>query len=106
MGSSDPLAACDGFDWDQHNAEKDWERHRVTPEEAEDVFFHEPLLVRRYFKHSKREKRYYALGQTSAGRMLFVSFTTRRRLIRVISVRDMNRKEREAYGRKEAEDNS
>jgi uncharacterized DUF497 family protein len=44
-------------------------------------------------RHSKSEKRYYALGQTATGRRLFVVFTVRRKLIRVISVRDMNRNE-------------
>jgi uncharacterized DUF497 family protein len=66
----------------------------LTPEEAEEVFFHEPLVVRSDVQHSKGEKRHYALGQTSAGRRLFVVFTVRRKLIRVISVRDMNRNER------------
>ncbi len=102
----DPLEDCTGFDWDEANAEKNRERHRVTPEEAEDVFFHEPLVVRSDVGHSKREKRCYALGQTSAGRMLFVAFAIRRELIRVISVRDMNRNEREIYGREEAEKDS
>ena len=89
-----PLESCAGFDWDEANAHKNWERHRVTPEEAEDVFFNEPLIVRGDIRHSQREKRYYALGQTTQGRRLFVAFTVRRRLIRVISVRDMNRENR------------
>jgi hypothetical protein len=42
----DPLDACSGFEWDEANAHKNWERHRVRPEEAEDVFFNEPLVVR------------------------------------------------------------
>jgi uncharacterized DUF497 family protein len=94
----DPLLACTGFDWDDGNAEKNWELHRVTPEEAEDMFFHEPLVVRGDIRHSRREKRYYALGQTSRGRFLFAAFTIRKALIRIISVRDMKR-EREAYER-------
>ncbi len=89
----DPLDSCVGFDWDEANAQKNWERHAVTPEEAEDVFFHEPLVVRSDVRHSRREKRYYALGQTSRGRLLFVAFTVRRHSIRVISVRDMTRRE-------------
>jgi uncharacterized DUF497 family protein/predicted DNA binding CopG/RHH family protein len=88
----DPLDSCTGFQWDEGNAPKNWERHRVSPEEAEDVFFHEPLVVRSGIRHSKGEKRYYALGQTGAGRKLFVSFTIRRSLVRVVSVRDMNQK--------------
>jgi uncharacterized DUF497 family protein len=99
----DPLDACTGFEWDEGNANKNWERHQVTPEEAEDVFFNEPLVVRSDLRHSRQEKRYYALGQTSAGRYLFVSFTIRRSLLRVISVRDMNRKERDAYANHEAQ---
>lgn len=95
----DPLDDCIGFEWDEANAQKNWERHQVTPEEAEDVFFNEPMVVRGDVRHSGREKRYYALGQTSRERHLFVAFTIRRRLIRVISVRDMNRREREFHDR-------
>ena len=97
VAATDPLETCIGFDWDEANAYKNWERHQVTPEEAEDVFFHEPLVVRSDARHSKGEKRYYALGQTAAGRRLFVAFTLRRKLIRVISIRDMNGNEAEVY---------
>jgi hypothetical protein len=38
MAGKDPLAACTGFDWNEANVTKNWERHRVTPEEAEDLF--------------------------------------------------------------------
>jgi uncharacterized DUF497 family protein/predicted DNA binding CopG/RHH family protein len=89
---TDPLGACTGFEWDEANAVKNCERHQVSTDEAESVFFHEPLVVRGDVRHSRREKRYYALGQTSAGRRLFVAFTLRRALLRVISVRDMNRR--------------
>jgi uncharacterized DUF497 family protein len=95
----DPLLNCTGFDWDDGNAEKNRERHRVTAEEAEEIFFNEPLVVRGDVRHSGREKRLYALGRTSRGRLLFTAFTIRRNLIRVISVRGMNHKEQEAYER-------
>jgi len=91
------LDGCVGFDWDESNAQKNWKRHAVTPEEAEEVFFHEPLVVRTDLRHRETEKRYYALGQTSSERFLFVAFTIRRKLIRVISCRDMNRNEAEVY---------
>jgi uncharacterized protein len=97
----DILDACSGFEWDEANANKNWERHRVSPEEAEAVFFNEPLVVRSDVRHSRREKRYYALGRTEGGRRLFVAFTVRRSLVRVISVRDMNRRERDAYAQHE-----
>lgn len=99
----DPLETCVGFDWDDANTHKNWERHQVTPEEAEDIFFHEPLVVKSDIWHSKSEKRHYALGQTANGRGLFVAFTIRRKLIRVISARDMNRNETEIYVKYEKE---
>jgi uncharacterized DUF497 family protein len=103
VGASDALEGCTGFDWDDSNVQKNWDRHRVTPAEAEDIFFNEPLVVRSDVGHSKTEKRYYALGQTSTGRRLFVVFTVRRKLIRVISARDINRNESGVYERYEKE---
>jgi uncharacterized DUF497 family protein len=100
----DPLDGCIGFDWDEHNSAKNWDLHGVTPEEAEDIFFQEPFILRSDVKHtSKQEKRYYALGRTGRGRALFLAFTIRRKLIWVISVRDMTRKELETYERIEKE---
>lgn len=99
--AADPIESCTGFEWDDGNARKNWELHNVTPEEAEDVFFHEPLVVRSDVRHSEREKRYYALGQTATGRRLFLVFTVRQKLIRVISARDMNRNETQVYQRYE-----
>ncbi|MGH9599543.1 MAG: BrnT family toxin [Terracidiphilus sp.] len=104
MAGDDPLALCTGFDWDEINAAKNWERHRVTPEEAEDIFFHDPLVLRSDVAHSKREKRHWALGRTARDRKLFVAFTIRRKLIRVVSAREVSRRELEEYGRHEKRD--
>ena len=54
-------------------------------------------MIRSDVRHSKTEKRYYALGQAGAGRRLFVVFTVRRKLIRVISARDMNKNETRVF---------
>jgi uncharacterized DUF497 family protein len=86
-----------GFQWDKGNIEKNWLKHKVTPLECEQLFFNQPLLVVEDPKHSRRERRYYALGHTDDARLLFVAFMIRRGLIRVISARDMSRKEREKY---------
>jgi uncharacterized DUF497 family protein len=99
-----PLTDCIGFDWDEWNSGKIWEKHRVTPEEAEEVFFHDPFVLRGDRSHSVQEKRYGVLGQTGRGRRLFVVFTLRIRQIRVISARDMNRRENEEYRRHEEKD--
>ncbi len=98
------LSGCVGFDWDRHNAGKNWQRRRVTPSECEEIFFNRPLVVADDVRHSEKENRFYALGNTDSGRMLFVVFTVRRNLIRVISARDMSRKEREAYATHEEKD--
>lgn len=67
------------------------------------MFFHEPLIVRNDVRHSKGEKRYYALGRTNAERRLFLAFTVRRNRLRVIPVRDMNQNERAIYAKYEKE---
>ena len=87
----------EGFDWDQGNIEKNWLSHAVTPQEIEQVFFNAPLIVADDEKHSKKEKRFLVLGQTDKGRPLFIVFTMRKKSIRIISARDMNRKERKVY---------
>jgi uncharacterized DUF497 family protein len=97
MDSFELLSQCIGFEWDKGNKEKNWIGHQVFFTECEEIFFNQPLVVTDDDPHSKEEKRYYALGQTNAGRYLFISFTIREQLIRVISARDMNRKERRIY---------
>lgn len=86
-----------GFDWDEHNLNKNWLKHNVHFTECEEVFFNEPLIT--YFdkKHSNDEIRYFSLGKTDTERYLFCVFTIRNNKIRIISARDMNRKEREIY---------
>ena len=97
MKPEDLLEGCVGFDWDSGNVDKNWEKHQVAFWEAEEVFFHEPLLVRTDLEHSKSEPRYLALGQSDSGRLLFISFTLRRALIRIISARDMTSREVRIY---------
>lgn len=93
----DHLAKCIGFDWDKWNTRKIWDKHKVTPSECEQPFFNRPFIVDNDERHSKDEIRFYALGQTDAGRLLFIVFTIRGHLIRAISVRDMSKREREDY---------
>ncbi len=92
------LALITGFDWDKGNARKN-DKHGVTMVEAEQVFFNQPLLLLGDAKHSQSEARFYALGKCNNDRYLQITFTLRARgtLIRVISARDMNRKERSIY---------
>lgn len=98
-GFPDELSACTGFQWDAGNATKNWELHKVAQAEAEQLFFNRPIRVAVDPTHSQEEARYGALGQTSAGRPLSVVFTIRGTLVRVISARDMSRRERRVYER-------
>jgi hypothetical protein len=83
-----------GFDWDDDNVSH-IERHQFTPEDVEEVFAGE-YKVRR-----TRQKLYLALGETLDGRLAFIVF---RRLssgmIRVITARDMDDRERRLFRRK------
>jgi len=86
-----------GFQWDEGNSSKSWLKHGVRPTECEEMFFNRPLLLLADEKHSKAEARHHALGHSNSGRLLFVVFTLRGGLIRVISARDMSKKERQIY---------
>ena len=92
------FARITGFDWDRGNTLKN-EIHGVTMPEAEQMFFVAPLVITPDERHSKTEPRFRALGQTLSGRRLVVIFTLRAggTRLRVISARDMHRKERTVY---------
>jgi uncharacterized protein len=86
-----------GFEWDNGNIDKNRLKHEVEAFEAEQIFFNDPLIVIPDEKHSIQETRYAALGKTDDGRKLTIVFTQRNQLIRIISARDMNKKERKYY---------
>ena len=88
-----------GFDWDTGNSRKSADKHSVEAAEAEQVFIDARLLITDNAGHSQTERRYRALGETLDGRRLYVTFTLHGggTVIRVISTRDMNRRERAQY---------
>jgi uncharacterized DUF497 family protein len=89
----------EGFDWDASNDRKSEDKHQVSRAEVEQVFFNMPLVLAPDVKHSQTEPRFHALGKTTGGRLLHITFTLRfeERKIRPISARDMHRKERRVY---------
>jgi uncharacterized protein len=91
------LRECTGFQRDEMNVQKNWLKHYVTAWECEQVFFNRPLVAANDEEYSMLEKRYYALGQTDAVRLLFVAFSIRETSIRVISARDMSKREKKVY---------
>ena len=92
-------AQITGFIRDDGNSRKNVEKHGVYQSEAEQTFLNEPLLVLEDSKHSHKEARYHALGETDDERLLHITFTLRGdgTLTRVISARDMHHKERAFY---------
>lgn len=99
---SDPIL----FEWDKGNIDKNLKRHVVTNKEAEEVFKNEPLLISEDVKHSMLERRYQALGKTDKNRLLFLSFTVRHDHVRIISIRDMSRRERRSYEKEKIQTDS
>jgi hypothetical protein len=89
-----------GFQWDKGNVNKNLIRHNVENWECEQIFFNIPLLLLEDPGHSSTEKRWAAFGKTDPNRLLIVIFTIRGELIRVISARDMDKKERIYYNEK------
>lgn len=71
MDLHERLARIDGFQWDAGNVEKNWLAHHVSSAECEQLFFNQPLIVASDIGHSHVEERFFALGQSDAGRLLF-----------------------------------
>lgn len=85
------------FAWDRKKAADNLQKHYISFEEAQTVF-DDPLYVDFYDPdHSDNEDRYLLIGVSSRGHLLIVSYTEREDLIRLISVRQVTRIEREAY---------
>jgi uncharacterized DUF497 family protein len=91
------VSTLEGFEWDDGNTAKNVLGHGVSQAEAEEIFFHAPFLFIDDPAHSDTETRILALGMTASGRLLTAAFTVRDKRIRIISARDMSRKERRAY---------
>lgn len=85
------------FDWDDGNIDKNWQKHSVSPKECQEIFEHLPIIVLDDEKHSQKEQRFLAYGQTEKCRLLCVIYTLRNEKIRVISARDMSKKEKMGY---------
>lgn len=91
------FSQLEGFEWDEGNRDKNRLKHKVSSGECEELFFNQPLIILDDEAHSREEKRYAAYGVTNEGRKLMVYFTVRKIKYRVISARDMHRKERQFY---------
>lgn len=87
------------FEWDKGNIEKN-KKHKVENQECEQAFFDENKVVYKDVLHSIVEERYVLIGKTEKRRCLYIVFTYRGdkiRKIRIISARDINKKEVKLY---------
>lgn len=82
------------FDWSGGNLSKNFIKHGVGNFEAEEAFMNAPILILPDEEHSGVEKRKLLLGIANNNRRLSVVFTIRGNKIRIISARDMSKKER------------
>jgi uncharacterized protein len=85
------------FDWDEGNLEKNRLSHQVASNECEETFLDPSKVIFKDHMHSNGEERFRILGKTREGRLLFIVFTKRERKIRIISARDINKKEVHLY---------
>lgn len=88
------------FNWDRGNIGKNRKRHGVNEREAEEPFFDSKRKTFRDHLHSGKEERFRIIGKTKRRRLLFVAFTIRKERVRIISARDVNRKEVRLYEEK------
>jgi len=91
------------YDWDAHN-EGHVAAHRVTPHEVEEVLANNPIHIETRVDTRSGEDRILELGHTHAGRILFVAWTPRGKLKRLVTAFDANRKTRAAYQRRRNEE--
>jgi uncharacterized protein len=88
------------FEWDKGNKDKNWKLHHVKNEEAEETFFDDKKKILKDNLHSGSENRYILLGATKKNKILFIVFTIRNKKIRIISSRNINKKEIHLYEKK------
>ena len=86
-----------GFEWDKGNIDKSFKKHKISPNEAEEIFLDENLKIIKDIDHSQKEERSIALGKTFTDKKLFIVYTVRGEKIRIISARPMDKKERSNY---------
>mgnify|MGYP001594043008 CR=1 FL=1 len=85
------------FEWDKGNVDKSFKKHKISPNEAEEIFLDEDLKIIKDIRHSQKEQRLIALGKTFSEKKLFIVYTVRGEKVRIISVRPMDKKERSHY---------
>ena len=85
------------FDWDEEKAKSNLAKHGISFDEATSVFDDPLFLTFADPEHSLQEQRFLIMGESARGRLLVISYTDRKDITRLVSVRPATRKERKAY---------
>jgi hypothetical protein len=87
------------FSWDDRKNRANQNKHKVSFEETQTVFFDEKAIEYYDPDHSESEDRFLMLGLSHKIRVLVVSYTLRKdgSEIRIISARKVIKKEQKAY---------
>ncbi len=88
------------FEWDSGNRDKNLLKHGITNKEIEEAFEQRGKIIVEDEKHSLSERRYMMWSKTADEKMVMIICTVRKKYIRVISARRMNKKERNFYDQK------
>ena len=85
------------FEWEGDKAQRTIKRHDVTFEEAAGAFDDEFAYIFEDETHSLDEPRELLIGYSKRNRLLLIVFTQRGSLVRLISARRVDGKERKLY---------
>lgn len=85
------------FEWDEQKAWSNLQKHQVSFEEALTAFYDENQVVFYDPNHSHEEDRELLIGYSKQGRLLFISYTLRNSLVRIISARKATKQESKKY---------
>lgn len=90
------------FEWDSAKAAANFEKHGVSFEEAQSVFYDEFAVQFFDDEHSSDEARFLMLGMSTGARLLLVCHCEREAgyVIRIISARNATKRESAFYGSK------
>ena len=93
------------FNWDRHNIAH-IARHDVVPAEVEEVFANIPIHIETQLDGRSGEPRHLEIGETDANRVLYVVWTPRENLIRVVTAWAVGRAASAAYRRRRREESN
>jgi hypothetical protein len=85
------------FEWDEEKAISNLLKHGISFDESKSVFYDNFAIMSLDIEHSITEERFVLIGYSINNRILYISFTERNNIIRIISTRKSTKNERLLY---------